>query len=155
MRQFLPLLAVPFLFLGALWALQVFSDAPAPIQPESKGYATRRICADATTTRAAYLTGGENVGTAFTASRFGLTAPVTYGLAESGVDTSFAYFFDVNGSGQVTVTDAGAADTQGLDVEQVYPVRLTATGADGVTAFLDVGMWLDTSSLSVAGDGSC
>ena len=121
------------------------------------GSVSRRVCVDDLTGRSVYLDGGELVGAAFTNTDFGLSGSITsasIGEAEEG--ELYRYFFGytlASGSLQLTVSDAGAADTQGLDNDQVYPVRVTAS--DGTSErFLDVAVWVDSSNLS-PGDGLC
>ena len=138
------------------------APAATPAAPVNRGNTTLQLCVDADASRADYLSGAESVGAAFSASDFGLSGSPDYTLADAVDGSGHAYFFSLN-SGQLTVTGAGAGDTAGLDADRVYSVRITATDADGDSAYLDVGVWLDTSTVSnpdgdvstVDGDGSC
>ena len=44
--------------------------------------------------------------------------------------------------------------TKLLDASKVYPVTITADD-DGVTASIDIGVWVDASTASPDGDGGC
>ena len=83
-----------------------------------------------TTTVPDYLTGGESVGAAVTATDSDSGDTVAYAL---GVDdpNNYYLFFDVDSSGQLTVNDAGALDYAGLAYDQVYPIVLTAEDGEG------------------------
>ena len=136
-----------------------------------EGTVTRRVCVDGDTDRAAYLDGMEFVGPVLGAANFGLTGAITAAeLAETGdiADSRNRYFFDETvGSGNIrlSVSLAGASDLGGLDADQVYPVRVRATVDNDVqgtknrrrkeTRQLDIGVWLDTATISSSGDGSC
>ena len=126
-----------------------------PTPSPNAGYQERRVCVDDASPRSDYFDGGENVGAAFAATDFGLMstlASVTIGDVPDNAGNR--YFFKISSSYQVTVSEAGAGDTQGLDADAVYPIRLTATDDNDQTRFLDVGVWLDTSTLSSPGDGT-
>ena len=133
---------------------------PTPTLSPDAGYAVRRVCVDDPDSPAAYLDGGETVGASFLQADFGgrLAGPVSAASLSSVVPgDSNIYFFEHSVSGgavQLSVSGLGAAD-QGLDTDQSYPVRLTARDAAGATAFLDVGVWLDSSETSPNGDGLC
>ena len=149
---------------------------PAPVSatpPPGAGYNIRRVCVDAADDQPNYLSGGEFVGDAFDAAAFGLSGTIqSVGLADTAPENHFRYFFSyslANGGVQLVITDAGASGL-GLDADQVYTIRLTATDDSGVeddpdtdgdefipdaTADLDIGVWLDTSTLSPADDGHC
>ena len=133
------------------------TPAPTATPSPDAGYTTRRICADDSSDRSLYLTGGELVGAAFTAARFGLSSLAKVTIGDVPGSAEHRYFFNgtLSGSYQVTVSDAGAGNSQGLDAEVVYPIRLTATDTAGRTKYLDVGVWLDTSVLSPNVDGRC
>ena len=87
-------------------------------------------------------------------------------LVDTSADTEYRYFFSYSLSGggvQLLVSDVGASGL-GLDAHKVYPVRMTATDegdptADTpvapTTASLDVGVWLDITTLSPGDDGIC
>ena len=123
------------------------------------GYKDRRVCPDDGSGRADYLTGGEDVGAALPKGDFDLPDIASVVIGNVPGSGEYRYFFRSNlggsGSVQLIVTDAGAGDTQGLDVDRIYPVRLTATSAAGVEKFLDVAVWLDNSTLSPNDDGRC
>ena len=121
-------------------------------------YAGRRVCLDDGGLRSDYLTGDERVGADFDSTDFGLTGDVvsvTLDDVEAGND--FRFFFDaeiVADNVRLEVSEAGAGDTLGLNTDRIYPVRVTATDAGGASAYLDVGVWLDTA-LAANGDGLC
>ena len=121
-------------------------------------YAGRRVCVDDQAQRAVYLSGGESVGDDFDSLAFGLTGAlvsVTLDDVEAGND--FRFFFDasiVSDNVRLEVSEAGAGGKLGLDTDRIYPVRVTATDAGGASAYLDVGVWLDTP-VSPDGDGIC
>ena len=146
-------------YLVDIGAAPTATPVPTATPDPDAGYTARRVCVDDQASRAAYLTGGENVGAAFDSTDFGLSgdvASVIVGDVEAGND--FRYYFGAaipSGDVQLTVSDTGAADSLGLDADRVYPVRVTATGGTGGTAFLDVGVWLDTTTLSPNDDGLC
>ena len=137
--------------------------------PNGAGYSIRRVCVDSAVH---YLSGGELVGDAFDGDAFGLSGTIRQvQLADTAPENRYRYFFAHSltaGDVQLRITDVGAI---GLDANQVYPVRLTATDnrlvvADdpdtdedeaviGVTAHLDVGVWVDVSTLSPGDDGQC
>ena len=134
------------------------TPAPTATPNPYAGSVTRKVCVDDIAGRSAYLDGSELVGAAFDNDDFELSGTITsasIGEAEEG--ELYRYFFGytlTTGALQLTVSDAGAADTQGLDNEQVYPVRLEASdGTD--TRFLDVAVWVDSSNLSPSDDGLC
>ena len=135
------------------------TPVPTPTPNPYAGSVSRRICVDDDSDRHAYLDGGENVGAVFDHDGFGLTndiEAVSIGEAEAGALNR--YFFEstlTTGDVQLTVSEAGAADTQGLDNEVVYQIRLTASDDTGQEKFLDVAVWLDTSTVSPNGDGLC
>ena len=148
---------------------------PTPVPaapPPDAGYNIRRVCVDATDN---YLSGGEFAGGTFDANAFGLEGTIQkVELDDTAPENHYQYFFSytVSGGGvQLLITDAGASGL-GLDADQVYPVRLTATDDTvvvpddpdtteideeeiGTTAHLDVGVWVDSSTLSPNDDGQC
>ena len=126
-----------------------------PTPSPNAGYKERRVCVDDASSRAVYLDGGENVGAVFAASDFGLSTLDSVTIGDVPDSAGNRYFFEISSSYQVTVSKAGAGNTQGLDADDVYPIRLTATDDDGQTRYLDVGVWLDTSTLSPNDDGRC
>ena len=146
-------------YLVDIGAAPTATPVPTATPDPDAGYTSRRVCVDDQASRAAYLTGGENVEAAFDSTAFGLSgdvASVIVGDVEAGND--FRYYFGAaiaSGDVQLTVSDTGAADSLGLDADRVYPVRVTATDGTGETAFLDVGVWLDTTTLSPNDDGLC
>ena len=135
------------------------TPAPTPTPNPDAGYVERAVCVDVQNLRADYLSGGESVGAAFAASDFGLSGTLdSVELGDLPGGEPYRYFFDgalTAGSYRVTVNAAGAGDTQGLAGELVYPVRLTAVDDAGELRYLDVGVWLDTGTLSTAGNGLC
>ncbi len=142
------------------------TPTPTPVPaPVNLGYEARRVCVDAKTPRGSYLSGGELVGAAFTPAGFGLSGTVTYALSDVLEGSGDVYFFEFESGSPslLKVSAAGAGDTQGLDDDRVYPVRVTATDANGASAYLDVGVWVDSSTVSDPdndpntqdGDGSC
>ena len=142
------------------YVVDIGAAPPAPTatpRPDA-GWDSRRVCVDDGASRATYLTGDEKVGAAFASSDFELSGNITavdVGDVEEGND--FRYFFEDTISGaevQLTVSKAGAGDRLGLDADRIYPVRVTVT-AGGVTAYLDVGVWLDTTVVSPNDDGLC
>lgn len=132
--------------------IQAAGPTPTHSPPETKGHVTRRVCVDAMGGRANYLDGGEKVGPAFTASDFDLSGTASYTLSALGSDI---YLFDIDASGQITVSDAGGGDTQGLSGDRVYAVRVLATDDAGAAGYLDVGVWVDVSATSTEQDGIC
>ena len=146
-------------YLVDIGAAPTATPVPTATPDPDAGYTSRRVCVDDQASRAAYLTGGENVGAAFDSTAFGLSgdvASVMVGDVEAGND--FRYYFGASiasGDVQLTVSDTGAADSLGLDADRVYPVRVAATDGTGKTAFLDIGVWLDTTTLSPNDDGLC
>jgi len=129
---------------------------PTPVPtPTDRGYDTRRACTDANNTRSAYLTGGELVGDPFEAADFGLSGTVTFDLSDVVEGSGDAYYFAIDTAGQLSVSEAGAGDTAGLDSIRLYQVRVTATDSVGARAYLDVGVWLDLSELAPGDDGVC
>ena len=149
---------------------------PTPVSatpPPGAGYNIRRVCLDAADNQADYLNGGELVGDSFEGAAFGLSGAIqSVDLADTAADNQYRYFFSYTlsaGEVQLLVTGAGASGL-GLDANQVYPIRLSATDDSGIendpntpedetlpdaTGHLDIGVWLDTSTLSPGGDGRC
>ena len=136
-------------------------------------YVSRRVCVDAADDQENYLSGGEEVGGPFDAADFGLDGGIQSAELIDVLDgNDYRYFVNYSlssGSIQLSVSDPGAS-VFGLDSDRIYPVRLTATDDSGTdddpntpgnefvpdaTAHLDVGVWLDTSTLSPGDDGSC
>ena len=146
----------------------------AATPPPDAGYNIRRVCVDATDNQVNYLSGGELVGGTFDAAAFGLSGTIqSVQLDDTAPDHHYQYFFSytvTSGEVQLLITDAGASGL-GLGSDQVYPVRLTATDNSGVeddpdtadvdefvpdaTAHLDLGVWVDSSTLSPGDDGLC
>lgn len=146
---------------------------PDPPAPEA-GYDTRRVCVDAADDRANYLDGGETVAGVFDADAFGLAGTIQSATLTDVVEgDAYSYLLTYGVSGgdiQLYVSDAGASGF-GLGAERIYPVRLTATddtaveddpdtpdvdeSAAGTTASLDVGVWIDNTTLSPNDDGRC
>ena len=123
------------------------------------GSVSRRICVDGVVGRYEYLDGGELVGAAFDHDDFGLVNDIEEArIGESEDGAVNRYFFGQTltaGSLQLTVSATGAADTQGLTNDRVYPVRLTAKDDTGQEKWLDVAVWLDTTNQSPGDDGLC
>ena len=116
-------------------------------------YTSRRICADAATNRGAYLDGNETVGSVVIATD-PESDPVSYALGLD--DPGYHYlWFEVDSSGQLSVSPAGAADLSGLDASQIYPIVVTAEDGNGGQAALVVGVWLDLATTAALGDGIC
>ena len=134
---------------------------PAPTATPSPdvGYAIRRVCVDDSSSRSVYLNGSETVGAAFDRDDFRLgNAIASVELAEVEAGDAVRFYFEhtlSGGSLQLLVSEAGAGNTLGLDSDRVYPVRVWATATGGATTYLDVGVWLDTSTTSPDGDGLC
>ena len=137
------------------------TPTPAPTVSPQAGYASRRVCVDDDASRAAYLDGGELVGGTFTSADFGgrISGSVaSASLADVAPGNGHVYHFAHSlsqGAVQLTVSGLGASGDQGLNTDRVYPVRLAASDGTGVTAFLDVGVWLDASEEAANGDGIC
>ena len=147
---------------------------PGPAASLPAGYNIRQVCVDSADHQINYLSGGEQGGDSFDGADFGLAGTIqSVQLADTAQENHYLYFFAYSlsaGEVQLRITDVGASAI-GLDADQVYPVRLTATDntivvADdpntpedeeevGVTAHLDVGVWLDTSTLSPNDNGRC
>ena len=128
---------------------------PTATPSPNAGYEERAVCVDDGSSRGAYLTGSEYVGAAFDHDDFDLNSLATVVIGDVPGSEGNRYFFEISASHRVTVSDAGAANTQGLDSELVYPIRLTATDDDGRMKYLDVGVWLDTANLSSGDNGIC
>ena len=148
--------------------------APRAVPPPDAGYNIRRVCVDSADHQINYLSGSEQVGASFDNGGFGLSGTIQSAVLEDIIQAShYQYFFAStlsSGEVQLQVTDVGASSI-GLDADQVYPVRLTATDNSGVaddpdtedinefvpdaTAHLDVGVWVDKSTLSPGDDGLC
>ena len=153
------------------YLLDVVSDPPTPTPgptPPAQGYVTRRVCVDAADHQVNYLDGGETVGAALP------TPESSYG--EWQISGPYVYFFDHTVTAravQLSVSAAGASGL-GLDADKVYALVLTAdaptpqptptpmgaaTPAPAPTpqpdATLNVGVWVDTSTLSPGDDGLC
>ena len=154
--------------------VQTKPPAVSATPPPGAGYNVRRVCLDAADRQANYLNGGELVGDTFNGAAFGLSGSIqSVELSETAPEHQYRYFFShtlTSGDVQLLVTNAGASGL-GLTANQVYPIRLTAVdntvvvpdnpetpedeGQTGVTAHLDIGVWLDASTLSSADDGTC
>ena len=119
------------------------------------GYMALRVCVDADDQQVNYLDGGELVGETFDAADFGLGEADSI-ILSGGDETDYHYFFNLSAAGQLSVSEAGASGL-GLDADRVYPLRVTATdeGTLVESASIDVGVWLDTSTLSPGDDGQC
>ena len=71
-------------------------------------------------------------------------------------DPAYHYlWFEVDSSGQLSVSPAGAADLSGLDASLIYPVVVTAEDGNGGQDNLVVGVWLDLTATAALGDGIC
>ena len=121
-------------------------------------YASRRVCVDrvgrsTATTTIDYLSSGESVGGAVTATD-GDFDTVSYAL---GVDDPHDHylFFDVDSSGQITVNPGGAIDENGLAFDGVYPVLLSAFDGNGGLDTIIISIQLDANVLASAGNGVC
>lgn len=149
------------------YLVDIHADSPAAAAHPDAGHAVRRLCLDSADHQVNYLDGGEEAGEAFARDAFGLAYNVdSLVLADTSADTEYRYFFSYSLSGggvQLLVSDVGASGL-GLDAHKVYPVRMTATDegdptADTpvapTTASLDVGVWLDITTLSPGDDGIC
>ena len=164
MRSQAVTVAVVLALMAFVTAFVLVDTGPAP---PTGPYLTLRVCVDDAGGRADYLDGGEDAGDALDASDFGLTGNVLSAhLSETIPENNHRYFFGsqvTGGEAQLSVSDAGAGDTQGLDSGQVYPVRVTATSdngtasdtSDDAAASIELGVWLDTSTLSPGDDGGC
>ena len=104
--------------------------AQPAMPPPDAGYTIRRVCVDATDSQVNYLSGGEEVGGPFDEDDFGLDGTIqSIQLGDTAADHHYQYFFSYtlsSGEVQLLITGAGASGL-GLDSDQVYPVRLTAT----------------------------
>ena len=144
---------------------------PVPGPAPRPSAVSRRVCVDSADAQANYLDGGELVGGSFDADDFEFGAWVIQSVKVRDVveGDGHAFFFEYTLTGgviQITVNDLGASNI-GLDADRVYPVRLEATDNyrleqnDGPTLPLartrsiDVGVWLDTTTLSPNDDGRC
>ena len=157
------------------YLVDIHADAVTPDPPTpDAGYATRRVCVDAADAQGNYLDGGETVDGVFDAADFGLDGAIQSATLTDVVEgAAYAYLLTYGVSGgdiQLYVSDAGASGF-GLGSDRIYPVRLTATddtavaddpdtpdvdeSADGLTASLDVGIWVDHLTLSPNDDGRC
>lgn len=175
---------IPFVILGSVLVLLVaagwtaglnYADDSVPIgqQPIDAGYRTARVCVDDASTQGLYLDGGELVGPVMDNTAFGLAGTIQAAeLVDMDMDDDYRYFFGytlASGGVQLSVTDAGASGL-GLDDTHVYPVRLEVVddtvflddpltakdeAMNGLTAMLDVGVWVDASTLSPGDDGAC
>ena len=160
--------------LNRYWVAVHTRPTHVAIPPADAGYNIRRVCVDSADQQLNFLDGGEYVGGPFNAAAFGLTGTIQkVRLEDTALDHHYQYFFAASvssGDVQLQVTDVGASEL-GLDADQVYPVRLTATDDSvvvpddtstpedeeviGAMAHLDIGVWVDTTTLSPLDDGSC
>ena len=120
------------------YLVDIHRDPPKrPVVPpqSTEPYITMRVCVDAANSRENYLDGGEYVGDALDATDFGLAGSILDAfLSEASPGNTYLYFFAseiTGGDVQLSITDAGAGDTLGLDADRVYPVQVTATTDNG------------------------
>ena len=129
------------------YALDVLAAPPTPTPTPDFGqsYHVLRFCPDDVTDRASFLTGGETVDsvTAVTGTS------IKYELAAEG---DYA-FFAVSFSGDITVSDAGADDTTGLDGTRLYRLVVRASDPYGGVAEIPVTLQLDLAN--TGNDGRC
>ena len=120
------------------YLVDIYPDDPRPtvVPPQTtEPYVAIRVCVDAANNRANYLDGGELAGAPLDAADFGLTGSILDAfLTEATPGSAYLYFFAsqvTGGDVQLSITDAGAGDTLGLDADRVYPVQVTATTDNG------------------------
>ena len=151
------------------------ASTPVPSTPSPGAeYISRRVCVDAVDAQDSYLSGGELVGAVVDLDDFtGLAQVDSIVITDTTQENHYKYFFSysVGSSLQLSVTDAGAS-ALGLDADRVYAIRLTATDLETGTAdnpatpdvnesvpddtrSIDVGVWLDISTLSPNDNGEC
>ena len=121
------------------------------------GYVSRRVCADAASPRADILSGGETVGAPIGAVRLDgdpVDGPV-YQLAPYGEDSHDHAYFDVDGSGQVSVSVSGADDNSGMDGERLYSFLVRVKDAEGAAAETLATVLVDLVNLDTNGNGVC
>ena len=160
--------------LNRYWVAVHTRPTHTAVPPADAGYNIRRVCVDSADHQLNFLSGGEEVGATFDRDDFGLDGTIQkVRLEDTADDHHYQYFFAASvssGNVQVQVTDVGASEL-GLDADQVYPVRLTATDNSvvvpddtstpedeeviGAMAHLDIGVWVDTTTLSPLDDGRC
>ena len=99
-----------------------------------------------TTTVPDYLTGGEAAGTAVTASDSDTADTVTYALGVDDPNDFYLFFTVGEGTGQITVNDAGVLDYAGLAYDQVYPIVLTAEDGNGGSDSIVVAVSIDVAT---------
>ena len=115
------------------YVVDVLSAPPATPAPPAfaSGYVAASVAVVDAASRDLYFAGDESVATV---AATGGTAPLAYGLAPWADSLDFV-FFDVNGStGAVTVSDAGADDHAGLEVDQIYTFEVRVEDANGLSA---------------------
>ena len=104
--------------------------APAPpVFPED--YIAARLSVVDAVSRDLYFVGGEPVATVLAT---GGTAPLTYSLAPAANSLDFVFFALDGSTGAVTVSDGGADDHAGLELDHIYTFRVGATDANGLAA---------------------
>ena len=120
------------------YLVDIYPDDPRPtvVPPQTtEPYVAIRVCVDAANNRANYLDGGELAGAPLDATDFGLTGSILDAfLTEATPGSAYLYYFGSQvtaGDVQLSITDAGAGDTLGLDADRVYPVQVTATTDNG------------------------
>ena len=127
--------------------------------PSGAQYQDIRVCVDSADARANYLDGWEYVGPALDSADFGATGDILAVVIEDTVETNeFVYFFATEidgGDVQLRATPAGASNTVGLSSDRVYPITVTATTAGARQDSIDLGVWLDITTLSPGDDGRC
>ena len=122
----------------------------------SVDYLVRRVCVDNNSSRDLYFDGGENVGAAVAASDAGqVGATLTYSLAPAGDSQDFALFNIGSGTGQITVSEAGADDHSGLDDTRLFTLTVVAEDDAGASASTHVTVQVVKNPTSTGGDGSC
>ena len=111
-------------------------------------YTTRQICVDAVGARAGYLSGGELAGAAVAATDPDTGDTLVYVL-ESWDGKSNYFYFDIDpATGQISVAEAGANDSSGLNSDAVYAVAVRARDNNGASAVIDVGIQLNATTTS-------
>ena len=127
--------------------------------PAAASYSDVRVCVDSADARANYLDGWEFVGPALAPADFGFAADVVAAsIEDTGDANEFVYFFSTevdSGNVQLRVTPAGASNTVGLTAERVYPITVTGTTTGLLSQSIDLGIWLDITTLSPNDDGRC
>ena len=140
---------------GAPPATPVPTATPVPAPAFSASYQTLRFCPDSLATVGSDerigLSGGEAVGTVSATG----TGTLAYSLAPDGESRDFAFFAIADSTGAITVSDAGADDTTGIDGLRLYTVVVRADDDAGRVGEALVAVQVDVTVESPGGDGAC